>query len=235
VVTRDVTPSGRPLQHARPNFPQIDARPDRGLGWKPARNSLREEGSATAVYRVAINFPFDSALPRDVVTINPHYFGDDAQALVDRLKANLISDASLGANLPFTIKAYDAVKAPPSYPLATATNGTGFTTTGVPREVALCLSYYSTWNRPGYRGRLFLPATLVGSGMGQRPSPTQRDGALRWKNLLTNGLPAGTNWVVWSRKQQKSYGVTNVWVDDEWDTMRSRGLKPTTRTVGTVP
>ena len=29
--------------------------------------------------------------------------------------------------------------------------------------------------------------------------------------------------------------VTNVWVDDEWDTIRSRGLKSTSRVTATVP
>lgn len=188
-----------------------------------------------ANYRAQISFQMNSALPRDAMTINPHYFGDDAVALADRLKANLIAASQVGAAAPFTVKVYDAEKAPPSYPLALATNGTGFLTPGIPSELALCLSYYSTWNRPGYRGRLYIPAHFIGGALALRPSSTQRTAAGQWATVLTSGLPAGHNWIVWSRKQLKGYGVTNWWVDDEWDVMRSRGLKATTRTLGTVP
>jgi hypothetical protein len=182
-----------------------------------------------------IGFPLDSALPRDVVTINPHYFGDDPQALADRVKANLAGSAQVGATVPFTIRVYDAQKAPPSYPLATATQGTGNSISGVPREIALCLSYYSSWNRPGYRGRLYIPMNFVGGTLALRPTTTQRTNAGNWATILTSGLPAGHNWVLYSKKMDKSYGVTNWWVDDEWDVQRSRGLRPTTRTLGTLP
>src|SRR3954467_8574990 len=101
-----------------------------------------------ATYRVQIAFQLDTALPRDAVTINPHYSGDNPQALGDALKVNLMANANVGATCPFTVKVYDALKAPPSYPLYTVSNGTGFLASTKPREVALCLSYYSTWNRP---------------------------------------------------------------------------------------
>jgi hypothetical protein len=188
-----------------------------------------------AIYRAQIGFPFDSALPRDVVTINPHYFGDNAQALADALKANLIANVQVGATVPFTIKIYDAQKAPPSYPLATVTQLTGQTTTNVPHELALCLSYYSTFNRPSYRGRLYIPAHFVGGAMSLRPTTTQRSNAGSFANTLGKNLPSQHNWVVYSPKLGQSNGVSNWWVDDEWDVMRSRGLKATTRTTGTIP
>lgn len=189
-----------------------------------------------ANYRVQMGFPLESALPKDVVTINPHYFGDDPQGLVDRLKANLIASVLVGAATPFTIKCYDAEKPPPSYPLAIATNGTGFKVTTQPHELAMCLSYYSTWNRPGYRGRLYIPVTFIAGGaVNLRPSGTQITNTLAWGTILTSGLPAGHNWILWSRKQQKGFGVTNTWVDDEWDVMRSRGLRGSTRQLATVP
>ena len=53
--------------------------------------------------------------------------------------------------------------------------------------------------------------------------------------VLTKSLPANHNWVVWSQKLRKSQGgVSDVWCDDEWDTVRSRGLKATTRTTAKV-
>jgi len=188
-----------------------------------------------STYRVQVQFQLDSALPRDAVSINPHYFGDNPQALGDALKTNLKALGTLGPTMPFTVKVYDAMKAPPNYPLYSTSNGTGFATTAVPREVALCLSYYATNNRPNSRGRMYIPAGLIPGGMALRPTQAQIDGVLAWKTALGMNLPGGHNWVVFSRKLQQTGVVTNVWVDNEWDTVRSRGLKGTARTTGTVP
>jgi len=187
-----------------------------------------------AVYRAAIAFPQDSSLPRDELSINPHFSGDDAQALANALKANLIAHASIAAK-PFKIKVYDAEKAPPSYPLATAEQAGTPPTTGVPREITLCLSYYGTWNRPTFRGRLYLPFTFIGGTVSTRPTVGQQNAALSAAAVFKNGLPSSHQWVVWSRKNRTYAPVTNYWVDDEWDIQRSRGLKPTSRVVGTVP
>lgn len=182
-----------------------------------------------------IAFQLDSTLPRDAITINPCYFGDDPAALANALKTNLMVVPEVAADTPFVIKVYNAEKAPPSYPLAEASNGTGSKASNVPREVALCLSYYSTYNRPGYRGRVFIPAAFVGGAMSLRPTGTQIGKALAWANTLGKGLPNAHNLVVYSRKLGASFGVSNTWVDDEWDTVRSRGLKPTTRQMGVLP
>src|SRR4051794_28740733 len=115
-----------------------------------------------AIYKAQCSFAYTSALPRDLITVTPHYFGDNAQGLADALKNNFIGAASIGATVPFTIKVYDAQAPKPSYPLGTATNGTGFASYASPREIAICLSYYSTWNRASYRGRLYLPWVWVG-------------------------------------------------------------------------
>jgi hypothetical protein len=47
--------------------------------------------------------------------------------------------------------------------------------------------------------------------------------------VLTKTLPAQTNWIVYSKVAGAGYGVSDYWVDDEWDTQRSRGLRATTR------
>jgi hypothetical protein len=188
-----------------------------------------------AIYKVAISFPFDSALPRDKITITPHFFGDNPQSLANALKTNLIGFTPVGAK-PFEIKVYDAQKAPPSFPMATASQTGTTPNSTVPREICLCLSYYSTYNRPRYRGRLYIPMALNGvTTMAARPTQGQMDNTLLWANVFKNGLPAQHNWVVYSKRDDKSYGVTNTWVDDEWDIQRSRGLRGTTRSLGTVP
>lgn len=189
-----------------------------------------------AIYRAQIGFPLDSTLPRDVVTINPHYFGDNAQGLADALKANLIANTYVGQTIPFKIKVYDAEKAPPSFPLAEAQNGTGNPVSSQPRELALCLSYYSTWNRPRYRGRLYLPLKVCGIGaVGVRPTASHMTQALSFGVTLGKNLPSAHNWVVYSPTMKQSNGVTNYWVDDEWDIVRSRGTRSTTRQLGTIP
>lgn len=188
-----------------------------------------------AYYRVQIGFPLDSALPKDVVTINPHYQGDNPQALGDALLNNLKAYPDVGAATPFVIKVYDAQKAPPSYPLYSVANGTGFRTTTAPRELALCLSYYSAFNRPRFRGRLYIPLCFVGGSDGLRPTQGQVDNTLNWIPVLGAGLPSGHLWTVWSKKDGTGRTVTNAWCDDEWDVVRSRGLRGVVRTQRPVP
>jgi hypothetical protein len=189
-----------------------------------------------AVFRAQISFQLDTAFPRDAVTITPHYQGDNAQALADALKTNLMAHSLVGAaGLPFKVRVYDAEKPPPSYPLASSANGTGFVPSSHPREIALCLSYYSTWNRPSYRGRLYIPGHLIGSQMALRPTASQITAGLAWANTLGKGLPAQHTWSVWSKKLQRAFTISDVWVDDEWDTVRSRGLRGETRQVATLP
>jgi hypothetical protein len=184
-----------------------------------------------ASYRAQIAFAMDTTLPRDQVTINPTYRGSNPQALADAIKANINAHPLLGATLPYTIKIYDALKAPPSYPLATATNGTGSFPSGKPREVALCLSFYAEFNRPSLRGRLYIPGTFIGGTLGLRPTATQQDNCKQWATILTVNASIA-QWTVFSKKMQNDEVVTNVWVDDEWDTVRSRGMKPTSRVTG---
>jgi hypothetical protein len=188
------------------------------------------------ILRCQIGFQNDSAFPRDVVTINPHYNSDDPQALVDTLKSRIIAQAPSGNSQVFTVKAYNAQKAPPSYPLAVATQGTGSYTTTWPREVALCLSYYAQFNRPSFRGRLYLPLAVIGGGAAAlRPSAGQIGAALLWATILGEGMPAGTFWTVYSGVKNSDAKVTNAWVDNEWDTVRSRGMRGDTRQLHTVP
>jgi len=189
-----------------------------------------------AIYRVQIQFPHASGLPRDTVTINPHYFGDSPQALADALKTNLIANTHVTNIHPFVIKIYDAQKAPPSFPLATASNGTTPPASAAVSELSLCLSYYSTWNRPRYRGRLYLPSRLIRAGAPvDRPTSAEITNALSFGVTLGKSLPPSHNWVVYSKANDASYGVTNYWVDDEWDIVRSRGLRGTVRQQGTIP
>jgi hypothetical protein len=182
-------------------------------------------------FRVSLSMPYDTALPRDAITLNPHFQGDDAQLLANALKANCIGNLHIGAN-PFTIKVYDALKTPPSFPLATASQTGSVPNSVAPRDMALCVSYYTTYNRPRFRGRLYLPAGWFGVGPAPRPSTTIMQAAIdAAKNIFNTGLPTQTTWVVFSATERKSQGtVTDLWCDNEWDTIRKRGLAPDSRT-----
>jgi hypothetical protein len=188
------------------------------------------------VYRVQMSFPFDSTLPRDVVTINPHYFANDASPLLDALKDNLAATTYVSTH-PFTLKAYDAAKSPPNFPVAIKEQLGTAPNSGIPREVALCLSYYATNNRPRTRGRLYLPPTWFTAVANVRPSGAIITAALGFAaDVLTKNLPSGAFWECWSTVEKAGMGrVTHVWVDDEWDTIRSRGMRATTRQTATVP
>jgi hypothetical protein len=94
----------------------------------------------------------------------------------------------------------------------------------------MCLSYYATVNRPRWRGRLYIPASLLSvTSPGLRPTAATISNTLAFRTILTSGLPDGTFLEVWSPTDKNGHGVTQFWVDDEWDIMRSRGLRSTTR------
>lgn len=188
-----------------------------------------------AVYKAQIAFDVDTNMPRDRMTITPHFFGTDAQGLANALKTNLIGITEIGPTHHFKVSVYDAQKAPPNFPLATAEQTGTPAASDMPRELALCLSYYSTYNRPRTRGRLYLPSFLFPGGATPRPTTGQITKALAFRQVLVTGLPASHNWVVWSPTTQQSYGVSDAWVDDEWDIQRSRGSKATSRQIAPVP
>jgi len=182
-----------------------------------------------------IQFPTETGLPRDTFTINPTYDTADSQGLANALMNHLTADADIGAARKIDIYVYSLDTPPPSYPLAEAHHAGTFSSIGVPHEVALCLSYYAGANRPSNRGRLYLPMMFVGGTLDKRPTTAQMTNVVAKADIFGKNLPANTYWTVYSRKHKTGYRVTNVWCDDEWDTVRSRGLRGTTRITGTIP
>lgn len=186
-----------------------------------------------SIYRAQISLQMDTEFPRDAISVNPHYDGTNPQALANALKTLLLAHPSVGAAQAFKVKVYDAEKLPPSYPLAESSNVVAARSSGAPREVALCLSYYSGFNRPRLRGRMYIPATILGGNLAQKPSQVQIDAALSWKDIFTVGS-ATAIWVLWSRREKKASVVDHIWCDNEWDTIRSRGMDSTARTALTL-
>jgi len=189
------------------------------------------------VWRLQTSWAVSTAFPRDRMVITPHF--NDAGATTD--PESLCTDLAdalegwAGATGELRVTAYDAQGTPPVFPQGEALRRVGtFRPAIQPREIALCLSFYSQRNLPRNRGRLYIPVVLPGGALGQRPSTEQMDfiGALA---PIFEGLGgADVDWCVYSRRDNVARPVTNWWVDNEWDVIRSRGLRGDTRILGST-
>lgn len=201
---------------------------------------------ATRRYQVAL--AGDSTLPRDKV-VNTLYFNHTAlepddedleQMCLDL--ANAYDNWWTGAGVrEITVKAYELGGPPPHIPRAEKVINAGLApSANVPREVAICLSFHDGQNRPRHRGRIYLPVFTCGAvgsirdQLQQRPTSTLRDRVMIMADQLKNIGGVDVDWCVYSGLDQAGRKVQYAWVDDEWDTQRRRGLKPTTRTAAAV-
>jgi hypothetical protein len=193
-----------------------------------------------AIYRLQCAWQMDTAFPRDQVVITPHFNNtggiltdSDTDALCEDLATALNAwDAS---NAQITVKAYDAQGTPPVEPVGSAIRNEGAVgSSTMPREIAICLSFYSQQNQPRYRGRLYVPAVIFSPSMAARPSVTARDKVGTLAAIFADLGGVDIDWSVYSRVDDTARAVSHWWVDDEWDTVRSRGLRSTTRSLGTV-
>lgn len=191
------------------------------------------------IWRMNVEIAADSTLPRDALTITPHFndgaIGSNPQNLCDDLCTAIAGYVNNTRQIEVT--AYDAQGTPPVNPAGYAIANTGAAPPStVPREVAVCLSYFSEFNRPRLRGRLYLPVGAIASAseMVVRPGLTLRQKVGQLAPILQDLGGLDVDWVVYSRVDDVARAVTDWWVDDEWDTIRSRGLRPTTRLTGTT-
>jgi hypothetical protein len=187
----------------------------------------------------------ESLLPRDAVMINPCFRHNpiggwlpaNAQQLADDLAAALKA-WEVGPTLhQLTVKLYDIEGTKPVRPMATKVL-TPNTAMGwsVPPELSCCLSFYGGVNRPDQRGRLYIPVQKSDTASAAAPRPTS---TIRTKIGALAPIFAGlggidVDWIVWSKTQQHATQVTNWFVDDDWDVVRSRQSRPSTRTAGTT-
>lgn len=97
-----------------------------------------------------------------------------------------------------------------------------------PRNVSLCLSYYAGRNLPRQRGRIFL-GPIDSADISLYPN------SIIMANLLDLGHGlfdiGGENvaHVVYSVRDAAPHTISNYWVNNRWDTMRSRLEKETSR------
>lgn len=186
-----------------------------------------------------VSMAADSVLPRDYLvntfTLNDVVPGSDWGQLAS--DAIGVFQQWTGVNREIRCRVYDRTSPPPNFPVADKVVNAGVAPVSqVPREIAVCLSFYADRNVPRQRGRIYLPWCAKS---GVTATPLRPDAATRTAALgIADGLAAlggvDIDWQVWSETEGVGRKVTNAWVDDEWDTQRRRGLRPTTRAAKAV-
>jgi hypothetical protein len=190
-------------------------------------------------YRLQVAVSMDSLADKDMVMLNPvfHVGGVivSPDSLCDDLAAAMVTKVPAGSQI--RVRAYKLPKQVPNIHVAEKFRNKGtVSTTNANRDVAVCLSFYAGQNVPTRRGRLYIPAGWLGDGKGGnlRPSGPDMANILAFRTIFENLGATNVDWSVWSERLQARNGVTNVWVDDEWDTQRRRGLRPTARVQATT-
>lgn len=171
------------------------------------------------------------------MTITPHFWDSgattDPQNLASSMVDGLLTIAPTTAEVRCAV--YDAQGTKPVYPAALEIrNPGGMQATTNPRELAMCLSFYGDRNVKRQRGRLYIPPFVLSMSTNSlRPSIAQT-GMQALVDLFTGLGGVDVDWCVYSRLLDRAFSVTNYWWDDEWDVVRSRGLKGTTRQEGST-
>lgn len=210
-----------------------------------------------------MTLPWTSGLPEDLSTNTFHFFtasdpasAGERTAILDALVsfynfssgvagddlAGFMGDIVSRVANACSIDLYDLGDAEPRVPVETRTFtlGAADSATTAPTELALCLSFQAAPTsgipQARRRGRVFTgpfnTGVIAGAG---RPAATLRASVAAAGNFLLDTLnnPASVAWGVWSRVDSAMYLIDDGWCDDEWDILRSRGRRPTTRTTFT--
>ncbi len=159
--------------------------------------------------------------------------GTNWQAFADDVKEQWRLREGLPTGYGVETKVYNMADALPRPVKAQSAWAQGRSTAAgtVPREVALCLSYFSERNIKRFRGRLYVGPFPFAE---ERPNGPQVDGVKALATAMANIGGIDVDWGLWSPTRGAFSKITAGWVDNEWDTIRSRGLKPTTRSTYTT-
>jgi len=178
--------------------------------------------------------------PTQPSTLTLGDWGDEIRAFMQACTASGAMRGVAGAG--HTIKYYAADGSVPNYPFyeQSFSLSPAPAALDLPVEVSLCMSYANDSEnsvpRARRRGRIYVSGFQSAFNVAGRP--TTATTAAFANNMLVycqavNALTDLTA-VVYSRSNVAGYAIERVWCDNEWDTMRSRGLKATARTTYTV-
>lgn len=200
------------------------------------------------IYRAQVTFPGGSGDTSDIhvntfhiESSNPDLTVGEAElwrdALQDMYESIAVTQAMKGYSTSLgVVKIYDVATPPPNYPLFDLNVDTGEPkgTVVMPPEVALCISYANDSEvavpRGRRRGRIYIGGVSNPGGQG-RPSEsgimqTCITAFTGYVNSIYGGLGSP---VVWSPTAGQGFPIERIWVDNEYDTQRRRGGKPTSR------
>lgn len=184
-----------------------------------------DSSSNTFAWNVAS--PLDDAVVDDLAAAMSGFYQDLVAG------GMMFGYSPLGAIAKFLV----ATTAVPNYPLFQRNISWGGANNSVelPEEVALCASYandtLTSVSPKRRRGRIYISGHSASNNTSGRPTTaTQTALATAYRDYVDacndiTGVTAG----VWSRTDAVVYNVERIWVDNEWDTMRSRGGKSTAR------
>jgi hypothetical protein len=141
---------------------------------------------------------------------------------------NRLSNYNAFANL--WVKVYDHANPLHSPPVYTAHHTGGTMGPLAPRQVALCLSFYSGLNVKGQRGRIFI-GPWAASDMHEFATATQLAALLNLGEDLLHVGASDTVHHIHHPKTNTFSNVSNYFVNNRWDTMRSRLPKESARQV----
>jgi hypothetical protein len=218
---------------------------------------------ADHLYKAQVSLRRTTALPEDIVSNTWHFDKDEASAgdwasgaaaLATRLATfytaitAMLSEAIAGEH---SVKVYDMHDALPRVPKYSTTFALSPSGASMPGEVAVCLSFIATLesgvNMKRRKGRVFIGPIAASVGANALLAGDVRPSSSIRTLLTTAGLDlvlgdAGDPRLaiyspttdVASTVDDAFFDVENLWVDDAFDTVRSRGAKPTVRTTVNV-
>lgn len=141
------------------------------------------------------------------------------------------------------VKFYDINGTLPNYPLFERTFNLTAAPGAVemPQEVALCIGYKNlsatTVPRGRRRGRIYISGWSESANDAGRPISANVTSTLDAFSTYVSSFNAlGTlDASIWSRSNATTYPIETAFVDNEWDTMRSRGGRATSRSTWILP
>lgn len=200
-----------------------------------------EEQLRPRLYRVEVQMFTDSLMDEDAM-INIVYFtlgsgiytAEDCAEDVGQAFASAWGSGSGQLRSAVYELRDDASSSNAGSPIASWSTNVGQAPSSLcPREVCLCLSYFAGDNLPSQRGRIFLPVPYAQVPTTAKPSATLMERAMELARQLSNIGEVDVDWSVYSRTNEVAMSITDSWCDNEWDTQRGRGLRPTARVAQT--
>lgn len=152
------------------------------------------------------------------------------QSLADDLAA-IYAGVTWCSGMKIEVRAYNMSDAKPrpekAYKTVTAA---GTRKTGA-HQVAVALSYYADRNLPRRRGRIF---TGPWSANNDLVDSSAMGYLIAFGQALAGLGGLNVDWSVHSVMDNAYYRISNIWVDDSWDVIRSRKVAATTRQTATI-